>query len=121
MYVVLGDADQKVYTVANHEQYIQYWQEKKLALEAQKSRLPGESIDSITAEIKRSAEILLLIGEFLKDIRDTNNPHPKDDDEAIAAIKTFITAIPVPKDTHSGGQPQATPGVLKKTLLAAGF
>lgn len=121
MYVVLGNADQKVYTVANHEQYIQYWQEKKAILEEQKKQLPGESIDSITAEIKRVSEILLLLGEFLKDIRDTNNPQPQNDDEAIEAIIKFITTKPTSTGTASKGQIQAKSSVLKKSLVDAGF
>lgn len=121
MYVVLGNADQKVYAVANHEQYIQYWQDKKAALEEQKKRLPGESIDSITAEIKRVSEILLLLGEFLKDIRDTNNPQPQNDEEAIGAIIKFITTKPTFKESASKEQPQITSSVLGKSLVDAGF
>lgn len=121
MYVVLGNADQKVYTVANHEQYIQYWQDKKAALEEQKKRLPGESIDSITAEIKRVSEILLLLGEFLKDIRDTNNPQPQNDEEAIGAIIKFIMSKPTSTKSTSKEQPQTTSTVLRKSLVDAGF
>lgn len=121
MYVVLGNADQKVYVVANHEQYIQYWQDKKAALEEQKKRLPGESIDSITAEIKRVSEILLLLGEFLKDIRDTNNPQPKNTEEAIEAIINFITTKPVQKESHLGEPSHTTSSILEKTLMDAGF
>jgi hypothetical protein len=121
MYVVLGNADQKVYTVANHEQYIQYWQDKKTELEEQKKRLPGESIDSITAEIKHVSEILLLLGEFLKDIRDTNNPQPQNDDEAIGAIKKFIATTPAAKEAASGDQSKASSDMLKKSLVEAGF
>ena len=58
-YVVPVIADQKVYTVANHEQYIQFGKRRRLPLKEQKKkRLPGESIDSITAEIKHVSEIL---------------------------------------------------------------
>ena len=121
MYVVLGNADRNVYTVANHEQYIQYWQEKKVTLEEQKNRLPGESIDSITAEIKRVSEILLLLGEFLKDIRDTNNPQPQNTEDVIEAIKKFMTTKPVSTETPPTGQPQTASSVLKKSLIKAGF
>lgn len=121
MYVVLGNADQNVYTVANHEQYIQYWQGKKNALEEQKNRLPGESIDSITAEIKRVSEILLLLGEFLKDIRDTNNPQPKNTEEAIGAIIDFIATKPISKGVPSNDETSKTSNVLKKSLVDAGF
>jgi hypothetical protein len=119
MYIVLGNADLNVYTVANHEQYIKYWQKKKKALEAQKNRLPGESIDSITGEIKRVSEILLLLGEFLKDIRDTNNPQPQNDEDAIGAIISFVKANTASGGTPSKDQPVAL-GVLKKTILDAG-
>lgn len=121
MYIVLGSAEQKVYTVANHEQYIQYWQEKRSALEEQKNRLPGESIDSITSEIKHVSEILLLLGEFLKDIRDTNNPQPKNNAEAMEAIIAFVKPKAASKATVAEETPASSPKMLKKTLLDAGF
>jgi hypothetical protein len=118
MYVVLGNADLNVYTVANHERYIRYWKDKKTVLEEQIKSLPAESIDSITAEIKRVSEILLMIGDFLKIIRDTNNMQSED---TIDAIISFITPKPAPKEAHLDEQPGATSNVLKKTLVDSGF
>jgi hypothetical protein len=120
MYLVLGNADQNVYNVANHEQFISYWQEKKAVLEEKKNKLPGESIDSITAEIKRVSEILLLMGEFLKDIRDANNPQPQNDSEAIDAIIAFVTQKTA-TETATIEASSLRPKLLKKTLLDAGF
>lgn len=97
MYVVLGNADTYVYTVTNHERYIQYWQERKSTLEGQIKNLPPESVDSITAEFKRVSELLLMLGDFLKAIRDTNNLKPE---ETIDAIISFITTTPAPKEKH---------------------
>lgn len=119
MYVVLGNADLNVYTVANHERYIRYWNDKKATLEEQIKSLPAESIDSITAEIKRVSEILLMIGDFLKAIRDTNNMQPEN---TIDAIISFITTKSVSKKSHLRDQTHdASSSVLKKTLKDAGF
>lgn len=118
MYVILGNADIYVYTVPNHERYIRYWKDRKTVLEDQAKSLPVESIDSITSEIKRVSEILLMLGDFLKTIRDTNNTKPED---TIDAIISFITTTPTTKETNLEEKPHATSSVLKKTLVDAGF
>lgn len=118
MYVVLGNADLNVYTVANHERYIRYWKNRKTALEEQVKSLPPESIDSITAEIKRVSEILLMIGDFLQVIRDTNNMQPEN---TIDAIINFVTTKSVARESNVNVPANTTSSVLKKTLKEAGF
>ncbi|QRN85822.1 DUF1837 domain-containing protein [Clostridia bacterium] len=118
MYVVLGNADLNIYTVANHERYIRFWKDKKTILEEQIKNLPAESIDSITAEIKRVSEILLMLGDLLKIIRDTNNMQPEN---TIDEIISFITTKSVPKEANLGEHSRATSSVLDKTLVDAGF
>ena len=115
MYVVLGNADLNVYTVANHECYIRHWKDKKTMLVEQIKSLPAESIDSITSEIKRVSEILLMIGDFLKDIRDTNNLQPEN---TINTIIDFISTTPTSEETHLEGYPCET---LSKTLKGDAF
>lgn len=115
IYVVLGNAGLNVYTVANHECYIRHWKDKKTILEEQIKSLPAESIDSLTAEFKHISEILLMLGEFLKDIRDTNNLQPEN---TIDAIIDFISTTSTSEETHLEGAPCET---LSKTLKGAAF
>ena len=115
MYVVLGNADTYVYNVANHERYIRYWTEKKTTFEVQIRSLPAESIDSLTTEIKHISEILLMLGDFLKDIRNTNNLLP---DKTIDAIIDFISTTPTPEESHLEGDSCET---LSKTLKGDSF
>ena len=115
MYVVLGNADTYVYTVANHERYIRYWKDRKDLLEEQIKSLPSESVDSITAEFKRASEILLMSGDFLKTLRDTNNLNSGN---TMDAIVKFVTAEPSPKETHSKDD---SCGTLSKTLKGDAF
>lgn len=115
MYVVLGNADTYVYTVVNHERYIRYWKDRKDLLEGQIKSLPSESVDSITAEFKRVSEILLMIGDFLKTLRDTNNLNSGN---TMDAIVKFVTAEPSPEETHSKDN---SCGTLSKTLKGDAF
>lgn len=89
MYVVFDNAA-KIYQTKNHIEYINYWAKHRDLLEQTIKELPSQSTIGYVEEIKQTYEVLNMIGDFLRLVRDANNPRP---DTAIEKMKHRISPI----------------------------
>ena len=81
MFVVADDT--KIYSVLDHEKYINYWQASRERMEKTIGKSPKQSVDGYVDELRKIDEIQVVISQFLMKVKDSKNPRVED---AISAI-----------------------------------